>query len=452
MTTDPRDPRTPQANRTKDPAFVIHGVANRDRDAFGQDVATLQAASGVELVPVYWGDLGAQEQHIQATLPSRTASKAHPAEGGPGDGPDDGSDIGLRDGGPDDGRSDGSDIGLRDGAPHFPDTSLSFLSPSALLGDGLRAPEPTSGLAIVEAAVREQYASRQHGPDDSGLRDGAAAPVAPDIDDILDCLREEWPSTRWLRHADDPALLSGTGQALADAISDTADLAAEGAGANLDGGHDGLRDASPEDGRLRTLIRRRLRDLDRVAGAAVQAVAGRLNHAVRTRFGPGTTRFLGDVLVYQRHQAKIHARVRETIDAVDPALGRSPDRPVRVIAHSLGGVIAVDMATASVPLWTGSLLTFGSQAAFFHVCDPRGGQLAPYAGAEGVTLPPSLGRWTNLWEPLDMLAFAASKVFRLHDGSTPVDIALPHSASDGLWTHSAYWTLPPLTDIIARAV
>ncbi|MEU8728679.1 hypothetical protein AB0C68_04755 [Streptomyces tendae] len=57
-----------------------------------------------------------------------------------------------------------------------------------------------------------------------------------------------------------------------------------------------------------------------------------------------------------------------------------PDRPVRVVAHSLGGVVAVDMATASAPLWTSSLLTFGSQAAFFHVCDPRGGQLAPYAG------------------------------------------------------------------------
>ncbi|MFG2320276.1 hypothetical protein [Streptomyces tendae] len=175
-----------------------------------------------------------------------------------------------------------------------------------------------------------------------------------------------------------------------------------------------------------------------MAGAAVEAVAGRLNHLLRSRLGPATTRFLGDVLVYQRHRAKIHARVREAIDAVDPALGRGPDRPVRVVAHSLGGVVAVNMATASAPLWTSSLLTFGSQAAFFHVCDPRGGQLAPYAGGQGVTLPPSLSRWTNLWEPLNMLAFAASTVFRLHDGSTPVDVSLPHSASDGLWTHSAY--------------
>ena len=58
---------------------------------------------------------------------------------------------------------------------------------------------------------------------------------------------------------------------------------------------------------------------------------------------------------------------RATIDQVDPDLGRGPERPVRVIGHSLGGVIAVDIATADVPLWTRCLVTFGSQSPFFHV-------------------------------------------------------------------------------------
>jgi hypothetical protein len=391
-------------------------VAHRDRDAYVRDVAALQDAAGVEPVPVFWGDLGAREEHIRATLPSSTAPHRDPA-----------------------------DEGARDGAPVSQDTGAAPLPLSALLHHGPAAPGPAARLAAVEAAVREQYASPA---DDSGLRAGGPSSSAPDVEDVLALLREEWPRTEWLCHTDDPALLAEVGRALADAVSDTADIAAR-AGEALDDSYDGLRAPAPEDGRLRALVRRRLRDLDRVAGAAIEAVAGRLNHLVRSRLGPATTRFLGDVLVYQRHQATIHARVRETIDAVAPALGRGPDRPVRIIAHSLGGVIAVDMATASAPLWTSSLLTFGSQAAFFHVCDPRGGQLAPYAGGKGVALPPSLSRWTNLWEPLDMLAFAASTVFRLHDGSTPVDVSLPHSAADGLWTHSAYWTLPSLAETIA---
>ncbi len=82
------------------------------------------------------------------------------------------------------------------------------------------------------------------------------------------------------------------------------------------------------------------------------------------------------------------------------------------------------------------------------MCDPRGGQLAPYGGGAPVHLPASLRNWTNLWEPLDVLAFAASKVFRLHDGTAPVDVPVNHRASNGMWTHSAYWDLPHVASVI----
>ncbi|MFI1352802.1 hypothetical protein ACH4TV_04335 [Streptomyces sp. NPDC020898] len=152
--------------------------------------------------------------------------------------------------------------------------------------------------------------------------------------------------TEWLRRTDNLQLLRETGRSLAHSLLDEIDTP-------WDDSYDGLRDGESDGhNRLRSLVRRRLDDLDRVAGAVVQAMGARLNHAVRSRFGPGTTRFLGDVLVYQRHQDAVHARVRQVIDEVHPDLGRSPDRPVRIVAHSLGGVIAVDMATATVPLWT----------------------------------------------------------------------------------------------------
>ncbi|SDN19271.1 hypothetical protein SAMN04487981_10417 [Streptomyces sp. cf386] len=384
----------------KDPVFVIHGVANRDRDEFATAVSALATASGVDMVPVHWGDLGAQDQFIDAALPAYRT---------------------------------GPEI-LRDSE-----------APEHVVGAPLSTPVFTEAvdqnqqLSQVEASLRTHLVEWDDGEDD-GLRDRSRHRLDPD--QILEYVAELWPDTEWLSRTSDAQLLGETGRALAHALLDEADSDSEDSYYGLRGqGADG-------DSRLRSLVRRRLKDLDRVAGAAVQAVGARLNHAVRSRFGPGTTRFLGDVLVYQRHQAAVHARVREVIDDVHPDLGRSPDRPVRVAAHSLGGVIAVDMATATVPLWTESLVTFGSQAAFFHVCDPRGGQLSPYAGHTPVHLPASLNRWTNLWEPLDVLAFAASKVFRLHDGTAPVDLPVGHQASTGMWTHSVYWDLPYVASVI----
>ncbi|MET8451912.1 hypothetical protein [Streptomyces sp. NPDC005209] len=386
-----------------DPVFVIHGVANRDRDGFTTAVAALQDTTGISMVPVYWGDLGADDRFISAALPTRDT--AHMPTVGP-------------------------DSMLRDESP-------SAVPPYLFVDQ----PRIADQLEIIDTALRNELEA------DPGPLRNAPAPGGPTSDDVMAYLAEEWPDTLWLSRTDDPTLLAETGRALAQVLLDTDSLEYAGHG------YDGLRGGpSDEPGRLRELVRRRLRDLDRIAGAAIGAAAGRVNHALRTRFGPETTRFLGDVLVYQRHRDAIHARVRARIDDVDPKLGRSPEHPVRVVAHSLGGVIAVDMATAQEPLWTEQLVTFGSQAAFFHVCDPRGGQLLPYSGHMPVQLPSSLGRWTNLWEPLDMLAFAASQVFRLNDGSSPVDQPVPHAATSGLWTHSAYWALSSVATAIAEAM
>ncbi|CAM5651176.1 hypothetical protein [Streptomyces purpurascens] len=379
-----------------EPVFVIHGVGNRDPQAFTTTVAALQAAAGTTLVPVYWGDLGADDRFIDLALPFRSA-------------------------------------GLRD-TPETADAPSELLL-ATLLDEAV---EPASG--DLPMPLRDAIRQGLDPSRNSGLRDGRDS---PDADQVLAALADEWPTTQWLSRSDDPSLLNETGTAIARAVTCTQET---------DDSWAGLRGAPPADGTLRSLIRRRLADLDRVAGAAMKAVAGRMNHSLRHHLGPGATRFLGDVLVYQRHREQIHARVWEQVAAVDPELGRTPGRPVRLVAHSLGGVIAVDMATAREPLWTSSLLTFGSQSAYFHLCDPRGGQLSPYAGHEPVSLPNSLARWTNLWQPLDVLAFAASRVFRLADGTSPVDLALPHAATAGLWTHSVYWSLPELASAISEAM
>lgn len=136
-----------------------------------------------------------------------------------------------------------------------------------------------------------------------------------------------------------------------------------------------------------------------------------------------TLPFIADVIVYQSHtyRPKIHARVREVIAReLGPDAGTAK-QPVKVIAHSLGGVVAFDMACSNhEPLHMEAFVTMGSQPAFFHLLDPREG-VVPFEG-EPVPLPATIGRWTNVWDEYDMLAFASDEIFTLHDDSRPLDV------------------------------
>jgi pimeloyl-ACP methyl ester carboxylesterase len=194
---------------------------------------------------------------------------------------------------------------------------------------------------------------------------------------------------------------------------------------------------------VRALIARRLPELDRIAGAAVGALGERFYTWFRTKHAEYMALTLGDLLVYQRHGDRIRARVRAEIEARVPGAGRDPEHAVHLVGHSLGAVIALDLVTAADPVHTAGLVTFGCQWPLFHLVDPRGGQLSPYHG-DPVRLPPSLRRWTNLWHPLDPLAFVAERLFRLDDPHAVTDVRVEHLFSEQLYTHSTYWTNPEL--------
>ncbi|ONI84530.1 hypothetical protein ALI22I_28670 [Saccharothrix sp. ALI-22-I] len=233
---------------------------------------------------------------------------------------------------------------------------------------------------------------------------------------LLAQVQECWPEADNLRRVDDVVVLTEVGEAIADLV---VDLSPDGYLRGLD----------------RRVLARCLRRFDRLVGATQTATAGRMNSSLRAHLLPGIGRFLGDVLVYQRHQAAIQQRVRDVIGSAGRSLGGEGD-PVRVLAHSLGGVIAMDLATAPVPVWVRSLVTFGSQWPLFDLVDPR---FSAHRETGPVVLPPAVGGWTNVWEPLDPLAFVTGDRYLLHDGSAPRNVALDHLATWGLWTHSVYW-------------
>jgi hypothetical protein len=386
-----------------EPVFVIHGVANHDRDTFAATVDRLQRADPRwRLVPVFWGDLGANDQWLDLTLPRAATAR------------DDLRDKQVR-----------QDDSLREtlGWALIGDPQS---GPSAM--DGLRdgqVPISVGQLAATDAGVQRRFATIE-----GDLRDGGSALA----DEIVNAITVHWQRMRWLPLVTDPHLLREVGSTVAGAVIEqrtTADTELRG----------------PDVG---AFVARRLHDVDALVGAVVGTVAGRLNFFARSAAAPGLARFFGDVLVYQRHREEIHQRVRETIRTHGADLG-TMHRPVPVLAHSLGGVIVLDLTVSEDALWVSHLVTFGSQFSFFHAIDPRGGLLAPLSAGVPAALPESLGRWTNLWESMDLLAFLAGRVFKLHNGSPPLDIEVPHLATSGLWTHSAYWHLPCLTGAMARA-
>lgn len=171
------------------------------------------------------------------------------------------------------------------------------------------------------------------------------------------------------------------------------------------------------------VIERRVKQRSEDARSRVRGYLGDRFQQARLWLAKQALPFMADVIVYQSHtyRKKIHTRVREVITReLGPDAGTA-GRPVKVVAHSLGGVITFDMACApDDPLHLDTLVTLGSQPGFFHLLDPREG-LAEYDD-EPVTLPPSIGRWTNVWDEYDVLSTASEEVFRLHDGTMPRDV------------------------------
>jgi pimeloyl-ACP methyl ester carboxylesterase len=169
---------------------------------------------------------------------------------------------------------------------------------------------------------------------------------------------------------------------------------------------------------------------------------GAVYRTVRERYLIAAGRFAGDIILYQRRQAEIQARVWETVIREAPGWG-TDDAPVHVITHSLGGSVAFDMAVAALPrLHIDSLVTCACTAPYFHVigCSPE--PLSHHPPGEPVILPPSVSRWMNYFIPLDPWGYLTAPVFRLHDGSAPLDVEV-HSGERGdrLMRHGAshYW-------------
>ena len=183
----------------------------------------------------------------------------------------------------------------------------------------------------------------------------------------------------------------------------------------------------------------------RQSDTARRRVLGRVYRAVRDQYLSMAAHFAGDIILYQRRQAAIQARVWETLVREAPGYGLA-ESPVSVITHSLGGSVAFDIAVDGMPrLHVDELITCACTAPYFHVigCSPT--SLPSHQPGHPVTVPPSIGAWTNFFVPLDPWGYLTAPVFRLADGSAPVDVEV-HTGDrrDRIMRHGAahYWSHP----------
>jgi hypothetical protein len=372
-----------------EPVLIVHGVANHDSGPFLASVATLQA------------QLGDQYRLIPVIW----------------------GDLG------------GASKDIEDCLPIFRDGEWTVRS------DALQEWLPTP----VRADLGQ---GRLTNAERAALLTGGGDLVRSEDPELAKEVEAALKETRVLQHIDDVEVLAGLREAI---------LAVKGSPATpVDDGTFAVRTEETFETRgwIRDAVQKVVKGVDDMVGKMLGNNLGVTNQRLRSGIAVPFSMFFGDIFVYHGNKDAIQQRIWDTIDAHAPGYGTA-EKPIHAIAHSLGGLVVFDAATRpegdSKRLHLKSFTTFGSQPAFFHIVDPRK-SLTPYARDAKVILPSTIAKWTNLWDTMDILAFTAGTVFRLHDGSAPKDIPVLDPLSliveEKGWAHSIYWKTEELQEAL----
>ena len=165
--------------------------------------------------------------------------------------------------------------------------------------------------------------------------------------------------------------------------------------------------------------------------------------AKREDFMGPLAHFLHDVTFYLSQGEKLRDFVARGIRQY------TGDGPAVVLAHSLGGIVAVDLLSDPAtkqgdnPLKVELLVTVGSQAPLLYLMDGLGVYRQDPGPTEGV--PRLYVPWLNIYNREDLLSFCAAEVFKDTAGivDAAVDAGVPFPAS-----HSAYWRVDKVFETI----
>lgn len=379
------------------PVLVVHGIANHDRVEFEQRVTALQNTISVDLpdvqlIPVFWGDLGGRSEDIRDCLPEL---------------------------------KDGQWITRAEGILSISATNTvvraepklsnedrgSILIGSATSSDLVRSEPDTTKTAIVEALGRTNY----------------------------------------LQKIDDPELLKAAGDIVREALADH--LASLEVGTFAVRGEPlSFETRSWIGDRVNGVIS----GIDKFVGKLVEDRLGVLNQRLRASLMNGMAATLGDIVAYHSNKKRIQQRLWDAVNQHAPGYGTQakPIGLIAHSLGGVVSFDAAVAPASGISLYFDSFVSFGSQSAFFEIIDPRHSN-AKYSTGKPITLPDSIKKWFNMWNVVDLLAFTAGTVFRLSDGSKPEDIPVEDPISvmldHGLWLHSIYWTTSQLKHVLIKA-
>lgn len=160
--------------------------------------------------------------------------------------------------------------------------------------------------------------------------------------------------------------------------------------------------------------------------------------------------FGADVIAYQARPGPIRSFIRQKVEATIAARNaRGEKGDVYILAHSLGGIAAFEMLVEAPIAGVAGLITIGSQIPLLYELDalaslplPKDDEGRPTGGAE--PLPSHLsGRWLNIYDPHDFLAYRAGEIFpEAQDIEVRSRQPFPQS-------HSAYWANGAVWEAVA---
>jgi len=132
---------------------------------------------------------------------------------------------------------------------------------------------------------------------------------------------------------------------------------------------------------------------------------------------------VGDIVLYQSPRGDLIRQ--ELVKAL-----RNAAKPRYVLAHSLGSVAAVDTAVLHDDLEIEHLFTIGSPAPVFYELN------ALVSLTRDQPLPKHFPKWTNIYDPKDLISYIAHRTFHYDDR---VADQRHESGQPLLAAHSAYW-------------
>ena len=163
-------------------------------------------------------------------------------------------------------------------------------------------------------------------------------------------------------------------------------------------------------------------------GVASSLVASYTRRQV-TAITDATSPHVADIIRYQARGQAMRDFIRARLRELEP--------PVVLLAHSLGGIMCVDLLVHEPIPEVEMLVTVGSQAPFFYEVDALSS--LPF----GEPLPPHFPRWLNIYDLHDMLSYEGKRIFpgRVEDVEVSSSQPFPRS-------HLAYWDNPATWDAV----